>query len=336
MITDVDTCLKDIADWYIRNRREIAEPELEVILLKHCEDEAEVRKFANFLETEPGQLRFKTLLREKAQPSKPSYLKKTSSSPEELTAGERNLLSHLTKATQKESNELFLRRTFGDDIFESVYKKGFMTGIPQPSPSKRIMSITLKGRSELDRIIPKAEVGVPEARVRELKHHEELVLQAVKDKPDITFPEVEQVTKLEPVQIDGAIRRLAREGMLEKTEGQMTPAGLTPSSYRLTSKALAIPKTESNQFIKVDERVRFIGTSRGRFETWPEGKWLEYGVTGTVKEYHPESPAVTVRGEYFEALPPYAVARWDFGGETVIDPEDEGKRWERIKKGCLE
>lgn len=55
---------KEIADWYVRNRREITEPELKAILLKHCESEEEVEKFVKFLETEPGQLRFKTLLRE--------------------------------------------------------------------------------------------------------------------------------------------------------------------------------------------------------------------------------------------------------------------------------
>ena len=65
MKTDVDTCLKQIADWYIKNRREITEPELESILLKHCGSETEVQKFVGFLETEPGQLRFKTLLRER-------------------------------------------------------------------------------------------------------------------------------------------------------------------------------------------------------------------------------------------------------------------------------
>jgi len=67
MKTDVDTCLKEIADWYIQNRRDITVPELEAILLKHCEDEAEVRKFINFLETEPGQLRFKTHLKERKE-----------------------------------------------------------------------------------------------------------------------------------------------------------------------------------------------------------------------------------------------------------------------------
>ncbi len=74
MITDVDTCLKDIADWYIKTRREITEPELEAILLKHCEDEAEVRKFVKFLETEPGQLRFKTLLRERKEKGKSEFV----------------------------------------------------------------------------------------------------------------------------------------------------------------------------------------------------------------------------------------------------------------------
>jgi len=65
MKTDVDTCLKDIADFYVKNRRTMTEPELEAIVLKHCESEAEVQKFVSFLETEPGQLRFKTLLRER-------------------------------------------------------------------------------------------------------------------------------------------------------------------------------------------------------------------------------------------------------------------------------
>lgn len=80
MVTDVDTCLREIADWYIKNRREITEPELEKILLKHCGSEAEMEKFARFLETGPGELRFKTLLRERKgieprQPSNPDEKK---------------------------------------------------------------------------------------------------------------------------------------------------------------------------------------------------------------------------------------------------------------------
>lgn len=68
MITDVDTCLRDLADWFVRNRRGITEPELEALLMKHCGTEAEVQKFSKFLETEPGQLRLKTLLRERRGP----------------------------------------------------------------------------------------------------------------------------------------------------------------------------------------------------------------------------------------------------------------------------
>ena len=67
MKTDIDTCLKEIADWYIMNRRGITPADLEPILRKHCEDEAELQKFMKFLETEPGQLRFKTLLRERKE-----------------------------------------------------------------------------------------------------------------------------------------------------------------------------------------------------------------------------------------------------------------------------
>ena len=65
MRTDVDTCLKEIAGWYVQNRREITEPELEAIITKHCESEAEVQKFIGFLASESGQVRFKTLLRER-------------------------------------------------------------------------------------------------------------------------------------------------------------------------------------------------------------------------------------------------------------------------------
>lgn len=64
MITDVDTCLRDLADWFVRNRRGITDPELQALLMKHCGSEVEVRKFIKFLESEPGQLRFKTHLRE--------------------------------------------------------------------------------------------------------------------------------------------------------------------------------------------------------------------------------------------------------------------------------
>lgn len=83
-------------------------------------------------------------------------------------------------------------------------------------------------------------------------------------------------------------------------------------------------------FASVGERIRYIGASRYRYETWPEDAWLKKGITGTVTEFHKESPEVRVGGELFEAIPPYAVVTWDFGGETAIDAEYEGKTWERI------
>jgi len=46
----------------------MTEPELEVILAKHCESEAEMKKVFQFLETEAGEMRFKTLLRERLGP----------------------------------------------------------------------------------------------------------------------------------------------------------------------------------------------------------------------------------------------------------------------------
>lgn len=91
----------------------------------------------------------------------------------------------------------------------------------------------------------------------------------------------------------------------------------------------------NNPFVKVGERVRYIDPrSRGRRGDWPKDSWLEYGITGTVTEYHAEIPAVRIRGEYFEGIKPYAVVRWDLSGDcdTAIDPKDEGKRWERIRK----
>lgn len=72
MKTDVDTCLRDIAGWYVRNRREITPEELQSIVTRHCESEAEIEKFLKFLETEPGQLRFRTLLKERKGESKPT------------------------------------------------------------------------------------------------------------------------------------------------------------------------------------------------------------------------------------------------------------------------
>jgi len=65
MKTDVDACLNEVADWFIKNRRQITPKDIDPILRRHCESEDEVKKFISFLETESGQLRFKILLREK-------------------------------------------------------------------------------------------------------------------------------------------------------------------------------------------------------------------------------------------------------------------------------
>ena len=93
--------------------------------------------------------------------------------------------------------------------------------------------------------------------------------------------------------------------------------------------------TDQQDFIKVGDGIRFIGKSKYRYETWPVDKWLEYGVKGTVIEYHPESPVIMINGETFEALPPYAVVELEFGSvaQIAIEATDEGTRWERIREG---
>ena len=77
MKTDVDAALWDIADFYIKNRRPITEPELEAILKRHVENDAELRRFLSFMESEPGQMRFKTLLRERKESPTPPWMGKS-------------------------------------------------------------------------------------------------------------------------------------------------------------------------------------------------------------------------------------------------------------------
>lgn len=86
---------------------------------------------------------------------------------------------------------------------------------------------------------------------------------------------------------------------------------------------------EAMPFIKVGDRVRYIGKIKGRRGTWPEGVWLEKGMEGTVIEYHPRIPAPPIPGE--EPIEAYAVVKFDNGASTAIDPKDEGERWERVK-----
>jgi len=64
MRTDVDTCLKEIAQWYINHKNEISPQELESIVRKHCVSETETSKFISFLATPPGKGRFRIHLEE--------------------------------------------------------------------------------------------------------------------------------------------------------------------------------------------------------------------------------------------------------------------------------
>lgn len=83
----------------------------------------------------------------------------------------------------------------------------------------------------------------------------------------------------------------------------------------------------NHRFIEVGERVRYIADYKYRYEHWPEGALLMWGVEGVVTEYHPEQPPLPGESKGSGA---WAVVRWDFGGETAIKAEDEGKRWEKV------
>ena len=86
----------------------------------------------------------------------------------------------------------------------------------------------------------------------------------------------------------------------------------------------------AKEFVKIGERIRFIGASKTRNESWPDGSWLEKGIEGQVAEYHPEQKEVFAGGKVFEAIPPYAVVHFDNGAVICIDPDEEYERWERI------
>jgi hypothetical protein len=88
------------------------------------------------------------------------------------------------------------------------------------------------------------------------------------------------------------------------------------------------PYQPQTQFIRVGDRVKYIGSSKYRYEGWPEGAWLQFGSQGTVIEYFPELPALPSMN--IESIPAYAVVSWDNRGQTAIDAEYEGKDWERI------
>ena len=98
---------------------------------------------------------------------------------------------------------------------------------------------------------------------------------------------------------------------------------------RQVNKLLSEPVKK--QFIQVGERIRSLKDYGYRYANWPEGKWITEGTTAEVIEYSPEQPKLVVRGEVFEGIEASATVRWEFGGETVIYADGEGKRWERIK-----
>ena len=81
--------------------------------------------------------------------------------PKTPGASTREMLIFLTTAISKESTESKLRQRFGDIAFDEAYSQGFITRTPQPSPSKRVTSITLKGREWIgDQETEKEEEGV--------------------------------------------------------------------------------------------------------------------------------------------------------------------------------
>ncbi|MDO9334110.1 MAG: ArdC family protein, partial [Dehalococcoidales bacterium] len=104
-------------------------------------------------------------------------------------------------------------------------------------------------------------------------------------------------------------------------------------------RGIAGPSHLKETFIKVGGRVRYIGKGNYRYDTWPKDAWLKAGVTGVVVEYREGSciiaPEVVIGGETFPKVEPWAVVRWDFGGQTAIDAESEGRTWERLTTSQL-
>ncbi len=96
------------------------------------------------------------------------------------------LLRFISTATGRESTESKLRQRFGDAPFDEARKQGLMVGTPQPSPSKRVMTITLKGKQAI----------VPE----------------VLEYPDISYLTATTGTKLDSLQIVKAYKQISRHG----------------------------------------------------------------------------------------------------------------------------
>lgn len=85
----------------------------------------------------------------------------------------------------------------------------------------------------------------------------------------------------------------------------------------------------ARNFVKIGTRVKYTGELRCRYDTWPPDKWLEFGVTGAVTEYHVGWKANPQIGET-EDMPDCATVTWDFGGQTLIYQDGHNKLWQRI------
>jgi hypothetical protein len=65
MRTNIEACLSEIADWYIKNRMIFDSTELHNIIRKHCNFENEVQYVIEYLGTEKGKSHFKRVLTER-------------------------------------------------------------------------------------------------------------------------------------------------------------------------------------------------------------------------------------------------------------------------------
>jgi len=78
-------------------------------------------------------------------PTQESYMPATSPGAENMTG----LLQHLIGATKKLSTELYLSSSFGELTLAEAHQQGLVTATPDPSPSKKVFSITVRGRDYL-------------------------------------------------------------------------------------------------------------------------------------------------------------------------------------------
>jgi len=183
MKTDVDTCLKDIADWFVKNRREITPSDIQPILQKHCESEKEAEKFLLFLETEPGQLRFKTLLRER-EGQEPTDLKVKGAGYLKETEIPKTRVSSLGFIEL----ELPVARAVEALVEENPWSSGFHGALNQR------WTIVFKGKIS-DRAVKAAEAAGLEVSYREAPVGSGQILTDV-SLPGVGVSEIEKATEV--------------------------------------------------------------------------------------------------------------------------------------------